>query len=606
MKKPIGLVLLLCCWFSLGYAVESFPDSEFSRAAAIQFKSPDWTIEEIDKAYAAGFRVIRRGFYWHVIEQQAGVYDFSAYDKQMEHAKSKGIRIIGTFFSNNPIHENDKDGGIQTAQGREGFAAWAAACAVHYQDHDVIWEIWNEPNVRTFWRKSGKHNSKPFADEYSALVNAVTPVMLKANPNAIVLAGSVSNYWQPSYEWTEYCFQNGVLDSGIRAWSVHPYGVKRPEDFAEGHEKMRALLKQYGKPNLPLVNTERGFTVKKHREGWSGGDEKDVYKYQAWNLVRQYMIDQLYDIKHTVWYEWRDDGFGLMDMKNKRHESFNAAQEMIHELSGFHFEKRLPCNLEVDYVLRFVNKKGSAKLVAWTAPPKGGSPHEFKEHELLLPITAGSGNATINSQETIPLKGQLKLVLHAKPQFIAVPSDVTFGIGQADVTIMTAADENADLPSDAKHLKLFEAETRWSFQASNKKGSFDVKSGEHGGLSLGLLKYDFTDYKGKRRATASASVSANISKAKELRIHAKSKVSQQITIRIIDNSGQTHQIKKHLKGHNHFEAIQINLLQKMEHWGGKKDGKVHFPIKKLTLSVPMLGKETEKGTVTFADAIVLE
>src|SRR5690606_34757278 len=104
------------------------------------------------------------------------------------------------------------------------------------------------------------------------------------DPGAFIMAGSVSNYWQPSYEWTEACFKKGILQSGIRGWSVHPYGVKSPEEFAIGHGKTRALLKQYGAPDMPMINTERGFAIKKpqgqlEQEGWSGGELERLRDY---------------------------------------------------------------------------------------------------------------------------------------------------------------------------------------------------------------------------------------------------------------------------------------------------------------------------------------
>src|SRR5690606_11061840 len=128
---------------------------------------------------------------------------------QFNHAKQKGYRVVACLFGNNTLHEDDGRGGIQTAAGRAAFAAFAAAAAEHYKHHDLLREIWNEPNVRTFWRKDGMHNSDPFAQEYTDLVKAVAPAMLKADPGAFIMAGSVSNYWQPSYEWTEACFKKG-------------------------------------------------------------------------------------------------------------------------------------------------------------------------------------------------------------------------------------------------------------------------------------------------------------------------------------------------------------------------------------------------------------
>ena len=597
-------LLFICSTLTALSASEAFPGNGFPHAAAIQFKSEDWTIKDIDHAYEAGFRVIRRGFYWNAIEKEKGVYDFSGWDAQMQHAKAKGIRIIGTFFSNNKIHEDDKDGGIQTEAGRKGFAAWAAACAVHYKDHDVIWEIWNEPNVRTFWRKSGRHNSKEFAAEYSALVNEVTPTMLKANPDAIVLAGSVSNYWQPSYEWTEFCFQNGVLKSGIKGWSVHPYGVRRPEDFAIGHQITLDLLKKYGAPDMPMVNTERGFAVKEHREGWSGGDKNHVLNYQAWHLVRQYMIDQLYGLKHTVWYEWRDDSFGLLDKKDQKRPAYDAAVFMMKQLDGYTLDKRLPVSFELDYVLRFVNGKGQALLVAWTSQPSGGTPDEYQVHPMTLPVNAGSGTYTIDNTDEQKLGKELTLQLSAKPIFIRLADNVTFAPGVADVKPIETVNENQNIPKDAIHLKLFDQDAKWTFKGG--KGSFKVNSGEHGGMAKGVLNYDFSDHSGGGRPSVYAMINVNIKQGKELRIHAASEVRQQLTFRLLDAYGQTLQYKAQIKGHGKFEAVALNLTKKVEHWGGKNDGKVHFPIKRILCSVPLPSAEQKVGTVTYTDFVVIE
>lgn len=603
--QPIAVALAMII-AAAAHAADPFPTTGFPAAAGIQFKGGDWTIEQIDKAYEAGFRVIRKGFYWNAIEKEVGVYDFSGWDAQMDHARTKGIRIIGCFFSNNKLHENDQDGGIQTEAGRQGFAAWAAACATHYADHDVIWEIWNEPNVRTFWRKSGKHNSKEFAAEYSALVNAVTPAMLAANPDAVVLAGSVSNYWQPSYEWTEFCFQNGVLDSGISAWSVHPYGVKRPEDFATGHRITRELLAKYGKPDLPMVNTERGFAIKEHREGWSGGDKAGVYDYQAWNLVRQYMVDQLHGIKHTVWYEWQDDGFGLWDEQGKTRPAYDAAVQLFAELDGFHLDARLPSSFELDYVLRFVDGAGAAKLVAWTAPPPGGSPDELRPHPLTLPVTAGGGSAVIDGGDPIAIGDALVLQLSGKPIFVGLPAAVTLGPGEAEVAPIVAVDANQNLPESAVDLELFDQDAEWRFDAHGHKGSFTLNSGEHGGQPLGVIAYDFSAHDGKGRPYVFATTALDVTAGKALRIHARSDIRQQLTIRLTDGSGQTLQHKAQLTGTGKFEAITIDFGRKLEHWGGKNDGKVHFPLTKLLLSVPLPNDEHKVGSVDYADIVVIE
>ena len=106
---------------------------------------------------------------------------------------------------------------------------FAAELVKHYKGRNIIWEIWNEPNTMTFWGRHGKvGNSPQYAREYTDLVRAAVPAMKKANPDCVILAGSVSNMWSESYKWMSYCFADGMLDIHWDIWSVHPYGVKAP------------------------------------------------------------------------------------------------------------------------------------------------------------------------------------------------------------------------------------------------------------------------------------------------------------------------------------------------------------------------------------------
>ncbi|MEM1057698.1 MAG: cellulase family glycosylhydrolase [Verrucomicrobiota bacterium] len=407
-----------------------FPDPVF-----VQLKTKSFNTETIDRIYDMGFRGFRRGIYWDEVDKGDGTYDFSAWDKEFKHAHDKGMRIIGCFFGNNKKYEDDGIGGIQTEEGRQAFAKFAAAAAEHYKDYDIIWEIWNEPNVRTFWRKNKKpvgdvptamHNSQEFADEYSALVKEVAKEMKKADPDAIIAAGSVSNYWKPSYKWTEACFKNGVLDSGVTVWSVHPYGVKRPEDFTEGHEITRDLLKKYGHPEMPMLNTERGFAIKEHQgggevanEGWSGGPAEKAEIFQAWHYVRQFMMDQMHGLRLTTWYEVGGDKFGLI----KNRPVVTAAKVMNQQLKGYKYVKRLDSGNELDYVLLWENRDGGQKLVAWTAPPPKETPDKAEAREVTISGLSGDVPVVdIAGKELTASGNPTKFKISGSPIYIEVPT----------------------------------------------------------------------------------------------------------------------------------------------------------------------------------------
>ncbi len=362
------------------------PQKVVPHSFGINVKDESSTTEDIENINELGAKFIRKGVYWDRVEQEKGVYDFSWYDRLIRDAEKNGLQVLAILFGGNEIYEDDTLGGIQTEEGRKGFAAFGAALAEHYKGHNIIWEIWNEPNTRTFWNWSGEGNSDNFTEEYTALVEITTAAMLEKDPECFVVAGSVSNFWEPSYYWTNACFEQGIGETGIKGWSVHPYGVKTPEEYSEGYNRTREIFDDNNIPeDFPILNTERGFSLKKQDEGWSGGDESRAKEYQAWHLVRQYMVDIMYDIRMSVWYEWDAEKFGVINGSEKR-PSYYACKNMINELTGYSFKERLKTNLSTDYLLLFEDSSGKQKLVLWTAPPAGQTPDKFEPHTMDIPL----------------------------------------------------------------------------------------------------------------------------------------------------------------------------------------------------------------------------
>ncbi|HPO90694.1 MAG TPA: cellulase family glycosylhydrolase [Victivallales bacterium] len=407
MKSKLIYLLISGIMINIPAFSQSLPKCQIPECVGVQTKPNYATAEGLKAISDAGVKIIRRGFYWNGIETQKGVYNFAEYDELVKNAEENGLRILGVLFGNNKLHEDDNRGGIQTEGGRKAFANFAAALAEHFKGKGIVWEIWNEPNVRTFWRKDGMHNSEEFAEEYTALVKEVVPAMRKADPNCLVLAGSVSNFWEPSYKWTEFCFAKGIYKSGISGWSVHPYGVKTPEEFTIGYNITRDIMKKYDVPqNFPIVNTERGFSVEfkktwgDHRdtEGWSGGPNDMATQYQAWHLVRQFMIDQLNKINFTIWYEWapKDETKFAIVNGNEKRPAFFALQNMIKQLSKYSLKERIKTDSELDYLLLFQNAEGKKKIVAWTCPPPKESPDKAIPHTISIDLKPGETAEALN------------------------------------------------------------------------------------------------------------------------------------------------------------------------------------------------------------------
>ena len=604
VRYIVGASAVLAVLVAMAY---DLPPCTVPMNIGVQMKTDTFNEATLREVRSLGFRVVRRGLYWNAVEKEKGVYDFSSVEPQMKLCKELGLTVIVTLFSSNSLYEEPR-GGVQSDAARKGFAAFAVAAAKHFSGQDVMFEIWNEPNVRTFWRKDGTHNSPEFAKEYSDLVNAVVPEMVKVVPGVFVMAGSVSNYWEPSYQWTEECFKNGVLKSGIRAWSVHPYGVKTPEEFKAGHDRTKELLNKYGAPDMPIIDSERGFTNVKNGvndEGWSGGSDAKLMDYQAWHLVRQYLVDMIEGIRLTSWYEYKgNEGFSLYE-NGKPRPALEAFKVMVRELDGYSFKSLVKTDNPQDRLALFSNAAGAVKLVAWTSAKAGGSPDETMEHAVVVRTADPlSGAGMLGDAAKIP-QG-FGLWLAGAPQYVAIPKGVglieSVSVGRAMFPVLPGggAVQGAPAVVEGKALNLCNAESGWKFIPNTGKGAVSVGKAADGKDAV-FVDWDFSQSKSRSTPYVMTSVPIpGVDGAGSIDFLAKSPIAQNLTVRVIDATGQTLQFRCRVKGTGAWEQMTFPLGRKLEHWDGANDGFAHFPLKTLNVNVPKPG-DAVSGRVELCD-----
>jgi hypothetical protein len=617
-KKLVRIVLAAAIVGSLtSWATAAgLPDQTVPQSFGVQMKGTDLSAEKIDATLdavkALGLKYVRRGFYWEAHEKEVGTYDFTESDRFVKACKDRGLSIVGGI-----VFSHKKYGPAYEEKGRSGYARFAAALAEHFKGEPILWELWNEPNVSTFWTKHGAgHNSEQYADEYLALVKATVPGMKQADPSCFVMGGSVSGLWSASYQWQEFCFRKGMLSTGIDAWSVHPYSTKNPEDYVEAYDKVREMMTEYGGKTLPILNTERGYPIQT-KEGFSGGDPKLLEQYQAWHLVRQYLVDQLCGIKLTSWYEWSgNESFGLMK-NGAPMPAYNACKVLIEQLGGYHFDMRLNLESKRDFLLRYVNKEGAVKLVAWTSPPEGQSPDATRRRIVEFQVK-GAGDVEFaqlyGEKQKIHVDGKpLEITLSGAPQYVSLPSGLTVGalvstreIKETKVAAQAKEPgEKADpLAAAQTDLKLFEKDAAWKFVKNTGDGSFAL--GSDASKPIGIFNYSFAKKIGKNTPYVLAHVDTSIPEtAGQFQMNVRSSKAHRLTLRFVDSTGQTLQVKGSVKGDGSWEPITIPLSKKMEHWDGANDGKVHFPIKSFVISIPQQGEDDKEGKLEFADAVFL-
>lgn len=354
------LTLILCSSIIVAVSASNLPSPAVPDGLGANIHFLGEPARDLNMLQAGGFRFVRMDISWSTVEKEKNVYDFSEHDKLIEGLSKRGMRALLILCYSNTLYETNFMS-VRTEAGRQAFARFSKAAAQRYKGKNVIWEIWNEPNIM-FWRP------QPSIDDYMALVKAVVPAIREADPKAVCIGPATSAV---DMIYLEACFKRGLLKY-IDAVSVHPYRSSIPETVTPEILALKTLIARYSpdRPNIPIISGEWGYTtVWPHTNTYSGVDNKLQGEY----LPRQMLTNLSLGIPMTIWYDWHDGGvdpmerefhFGTVDFEYNPKPSYINMKKMIELLSGKQFVKRLPTDLD-DYLLIFSDGKRHT-IAAWT------------------------------------------------------------------------------------------------------------------------------------------------------------------------------------------------------------------------------------------------
>lgn len=385
--------------------------------------------KDLDMIAAAGLKYIRMDFAWQGTEKVKGKYDWSAYDELTSNLEKRGIRALYILDYSNSLYENEVEA-TDPLTGKkerntaspahpesiEAFARWAAAAALHFRGKNIIWEIWNEPNI-FFWRPA------PDVEQYNKLAMATCKAVKAAVPEAVIIGPATSQLPVP---FIESFLSTGILEY-LDGVSVHPYRRYSlpPESAVDDYRKIDELIKKYtpsGRKAVPIISGEWGYNTS------SRGVSPET---QAAYIVRMLLSNLLYGIPFSIWYDWKNDGpdpdewehnFGTVTIDLQPKPAYIAIKTMSEQLKGFTFVKRAEIKNSNDYILFFRDGKGNGKAVAWTTE----IPHNislkgiFPDGLEFKPVNWEG--KIIKSEDGI----KDNLPVSGLPQYIALPAGTSF------------------------------------------------------------------------------------------------------------------------------------------------------------------------------------
>jgi hypothetical protein len=384
--------------------------------------------KDLDMIADAGFRFIRMDFSWQDIERTKGNYNWAAYDELTANLIKRGLGAIYILDYSNSLYEdqvnssdpltNKEQKDIASPRKSESiaaFARWASASAGHFKGSNIIWEIWNEPNI-FFWKP------KPDVRQYIALALATCKAVRSAVPDASIIGPASSEIPMP---YLESFLASGVLEY-LDAVSVHPYRdySKSPETAAADYKNLRELIEHYAPPDkkkMPIISSEWGYS--------SSSRGVSSEKQEAY-IVRMQLSNLLNGIPVSIWYDWKNDGddpmeheqnFGTVTSDLKPKPAYTAILTMNMQLKGFTFLRRINLKSDNDYALLFKNDNGTYKISAWTMAES----HSVMMNEIIpkaAGISARDGNG--NVLKLITDNGSAVIELNELPQYITLQEGI--------------------------------------------------------------------------------------------------------------------------------------------------------------------------------------
>lgn len=201
---------------------------------------------------------------WAGVEPQPGQFDWKRWDGVVTGLRAHHYQVLGMLCYWTSWVQPEDDEAI------EAFGRYAERVARRYRGQVAAWEIWNEPNERTFWAST--------PERYVRLMQAAYQGVKRGDPDALVIGGSLSG--------VDLVYLRTLLKLGAGAWmdrlSVHPYSFGwKPED-AQLLQELRGVaeeLRKAGKSDRLWI-TEIGINL-------TASKKQAVLLERTWALLVQ-------------------------------------------------------------------------------------------------------------------------------------------------------------------------------------------------------------------------------------------------------------------------------------------------------------------------------
>ncbi|MBU1076645.1 MAG: beta-galactosidase [Spirochaetes bacterium] len=281
----------------------------------------------------AGIDWVRMDFLWGDIEPEKGNFVFEKYDYIVNLLRASNINILG-ILEYNP---NWRKATWNAAPERELYVLYAGQVVEHFKDRVKHWEVWNEPDDKTYWEPQDR------MEAYSRLLKDTYTVLKVIDPECKVVMGGVSMTIAVSLDRIYKNAGKEYFDIVNVHPFVNPLLPNRVQILQGIYQGIRRVMKKHGDADKDIWFTELGSPGVKEPDknnGWWMGISPTRGQQARW-LTQAYSVALKFKgVKKIFWAFFRDtidhfhngvDSFGLVEEDFTPKPSFEAYKKMTRE-----------------------------------------------------------------------------------------------------------------------------------------------------------------------------------------------------------------------------------------------------------------------------------
>ncbi|MDB5164175.1 MAG: hypothetical protein JWS12_793 [Candidatus Saccharibacteria bacterium] len=293
--------------------------------------------KEMDDFKTMGVRWLRADFSWSVLQPSPTSYNLAKQDRFVNAAYARGLKVLG-IIDYTPqwatLGGSSSDKTEPADDKLDDYANFAGTLASRYKGKVDAWEIWNEPNGKTFW------SPKPNPVKYTAMLKLAYTSIHAANSSATVMTGGPqAAYTDPvaatisPIDWLSAIYSNGGKGY-FDAVAWHPYTDNYTPPGATGDDvwsswRQAGLSQPKSAVSIMAANGDSAKKVWGTEDGayTANGSHPLTEVQQASYLTATYNLWQGYSWSGPLfWYSYHDQGdnFGLKNANDTPKLAYQA------------------------------------------------------------------------------------------------------------------------------------------------------------------------------------------------------------------------------------------------------------------------------------------